>query len=155
MNKRFREYGKAEVFKNKSLLNQFLKEYKQYFGEKPEPSCSKCRTEYWNNYINLISNTMGAKKCKWELKLKYNGITMSDKVPILNSEMTDEKALELYYWHPAHELLFEVMPKRIPAEPEVDVIPITPDKELTIYELRKKYPKIKANSKTEFLKKLK
>ncbi len=154
MDKRFREYGKAEVFKNRSLFNQFLKEYNKHFGGKPEPSCSKCRTEYWNNYINLISNTMGAKKCKWELKLKYNGITMSDKVPILNSEMTDEKALELYYWHPAHELLFEVMPKRIPKEPKKEEEIIIPNEELTIYELRKKYPKIRANSKSKFLEKI-
>ena len=122
MDKRFLEYGKAEVFKNRSLLNQFLKEYKQYFGKKPEPSCSKCRTEYWNNYINLINDTMATKKCKYRLKAKYNGVSMADKVQIFNSEMTDEKAKELLLWHPAHELLFDILPDEIEVIETVDNI---------------------------------
>lgn len=158
MDRKFIKYGKAEVFRNRDLLADFLKEYQKHFGSKLNPSCSSCRGEYWNNYINLNIETM---ECKYRLKAKYNGVTMMDKVPILNGEMTDEKAKELLLWHPAHELLFDVLPDEVEIMETVDnvseiVVKQIPkkNKDLKLSELREKYPDIKANSKQNFLNKI-
>ncbi len=161
MNEKYKEHGKAEVFRNRNLLASFLKEYNNHFGVKLNPSCSSCRTEYWNNYISLNTETMVKVECKYRLKAKYNGITMTDLVPILNGEMTDEKAKELLLWHPAHELLFDILPDEVEIGKIVDnvaeivVIQIPKKNEdLKLSELREKYPDIKANSIKKFLKKI-
>lgn len=139
MNEKYRRFGKAEVFRNKSLLNQFLKEYSGYFGKgKLNPNCTSCRSEIWNKYIaNLNKKTMEKNKCKYRLKAKYNGITMEDKVPIFNGEMTDEKAKELLLWHPAHELLFDILPEEVKVLEIVDNISETIVKKIPKKKLKK------------------
>lgn len=147
MHEKYKQFGKSEVFRNRTLLTEFLIEYKLFFkpNESLNPSCSSCRTKIWNNYlININKKPMEKKdiKCKYRLKKKYNGIIFESN-PVRNGEMTDEKAKELLLWHPAHELLFDVLPEEVEVIEVVDnvseiVVKKIPKKEEKILPKRKK-----------------
>lgn len=147
MDAKYKEHGRSQVFRDKSkggLFSSFLKEYRQKFGVSVTPSCNKCLTTYWNNYLNLFVMTQEIK-CDYRLKAKYNGIQLgANGQPIRNGEMTNEIAKELLEKHPAGELLFDEIPE---IEEEKDA-------EFTLKELRELYPDIKSNSREGFLKKI-
>jgi len=153
----YKEYGKSRTFGDKSkggLFSSFLKEYRDHFGVSVTPGCNKCLTKYWSDYENLFIMKEEVK-CAFRLKAKYNGIQIgANGQPIRNGEMTDEIALELMNWHPLHEDLFDIVPdiEEIADVDEQDNI--KPSEELTLKELRDRYPEIKSNSKEGFLKKL-
>tara|TARA_R110000787_G_scaffold196468_2_gene307847 strand:- start:985 stop:1374 length:390 start_codon:yes stop_codon:yes gene_type:complete len=114
MSDEFLKYGKATTFRDLSkggLFAKFLKSYGNEFGTKKlNPSCSSCRTEYWNNYLNLFKMKT-ENKSKYTLKSKYNGIQLGvNGQPIRNGEMTDKQAFELLKKHPRGAELFDVIP---------------------------------------------
>lgn len=139
------KYDKGAIFRDKSkngLLFQFLQEYKEEFGGSVNAGCHKCLERYYNNYVNsTIMST--AVKCDWTLHLKYNGMQIgANGQPIRNGEMTNKIAKELHDWHPNGDSLFSKMPAE------------KTDDDLTLAELRAKYPDITANSKAKFLEKI-
>ena len=87
--------------------------------------------------------------CDFVLKAKYNGIQIgANGQPIRNGEMTNEIAIELMEWHPLGKGLFDVCPT------DEELSEIKGDENISLAELRIKYPDIKSNSKDKFLKKL-
>lgn len=119
MSDEFLKYGKTTTFRDTSkggLFGQFLKSYSIEFGNKTlNPSCSSCRTEYWNNYLNLFKMKT-ENKSKYTLKAKYNGIQLGvNGQPIRNGEMTDKQAFELLKKHPRGAELFDVIPVKTKA----------------------------------------
>jgi len=146
------EYGKSKTFGDKSkggLFSLFLKEYKEHFKRSVTPGCGKCLTRYWNDYTNLFTMSKPEVKCDFRLKAKYNGIQIgANGQPIRNGEMTNETAVQLLEWHPMHEDLFDICPN------EKELLEMGSDENLSLADLRIKYPEIKSNSKDGFLKKL-
>lgn len=116
MTDKYLELGKAAVFRDTSrngLLTNFLRDYKQQFGGgKLNPSCSSCRADYWNNYLNLFKMKKEVK-CDYVLHKKYSGgVKLKfNGSPIRNGDMTNEQAEELLKTHPRGALLFSKMPK--------------------------------------------
>lgn len=111
MDEKYIKLGKQQVFRNKVVLLSFLKEYKQYFKTgNLTPSCSSCKTKYWNNYTNLF--IMKEKtECDYILHQKYNGIQLgTNGQPIRNGEMTNEIGKELLENHPRGKDLFSKIP---------------------------------------------
>lgn len=113
---KYKKLGKAAVFRDTSrngLLTNFLKDYKLEFGGgKLNPSCSSCRNDYWNNYLNLFKMKQEVV-CDYELHQKYSGgiqLGVNGR-PIRNGEMTNEIAEELLKTHPRGALLFSKMPE--------------------------------------------
>tara|TARA_R110000803_G_scaffold149081_7_gene214552 strand:- start:2364 stop:2795 length:432 start_codon:yes stop_codon:yes gene_type:complete len=119
MSDEFLKYGKETIFRDLSrggLFAKFLKSYSEEFGNKKlNPACSSCRTEYWNNYLNLFKMKT-ENKSKYTLKAKYNGIQLGiNGQPIRNGEMTDKQAFELLKKHPRGADLFEEAPVKVKA----------------------------------------
>lgn len=138
MTDKYIKYGKAAIFRDKSrdgLLIQFLKEYKVKFGGGVlNVDCSRCRAEYWNNYINSFKMKEPVK-CDYELHKKYNGIQLgTNGQPIRNGEMTNEIAKELLDKHPHGAKLFSVIPVVEEIEVKEEVVVEKPKK-------RKRTPK--------------
>ena len=154
----YKEYGKSRTFGDKSkggLFSSFLKEYRDYFGVSVTPGCNKCLTKYWSDYENIFIMNKQTVECAFRLKAKYNGIQQgANGQPIRNGEMTDEVALKLLEWHPLHKELFDIVPDiEIIAEINEDDN-IKESDEMTLAELRERYPEIKARSVGDFLEKL-
>tara|TARA_R110002049_G_scaffold309180_1_gene518126 strand:- start:15808 stop:16203 length:396 start_codon:yes stop_codon:yes gene_type:complete len=116
MTDEFLKYDMQTVFRDTTkdgLLFQFLTEYKKEFKTGSlNPSCKTCRSEMWNNYINLFKPKEMASS-KYVLKAKYNGINLgATGQPLRNGEFTDKQALELLKKHPKGVDLFEVIPEK-------------------------------------------
>ena len=145
-------HGKRKTYGDKSkggLFSCFLKEYREEFKRSVTPGCSKCLSQYWRDYTNLFIKMKEAVECKFRLKAKYNGIQIgANGQPIRNGEMTDATALKLLEWHPLHEDLFDICPT------EQELNEMGSDENLSLADLRLRYPDIKSNSKDGFLKKL-
>jgi hypothetical protein len=121
MNEEFLKYGKQTVFGDLSkggLLFRFLSEYNRKFGEKKHNlSCSTCREDIWNNYLNLFK--MKKSNSEYVLKAKYNGIQDGfSGQPLRNGEITEAQALNLIKTHPKGKDLFEFIPEKISEEPK-------------------------------------
>ena len=146
------EYGRSKTFSDKSkggLFSLFLKEYRNHFKISVTPGCGKCLSKYWRDYTNLFTEMKTEVECKFRLKAKYNGIQIgANGQPIRNGEMTDETALKLLDWHPLHEELFDTCPT------EQELNDMGSDENLSLADLRDRYPDIKSNSKDGFLRKL-
>jgi len=154
----YKEHGRSRTFGDKSkggLFSSFLKEYKNHFGVSVTPGCGTCLSKYWNNYTNLFTMNKIKVDCDFKLKKKYNGIQIgANGQPIRNGEMTNEKALELMEWHPLHEGLFDEVPD-VELIADIDIKDdIKPANELSLTELRIRYPEITARSVESFLNKL-
>jgi hypothetical protein len=116
MNEEFLKYGKQTVFGDLSkdgLLFRFLSEYNRKFGEKKHNlSCSTCREDIWNNYLNLFK--MKKSNSEYVLKAKYNGIQDGfSGQPLRNGEITEAQALNLIKTHPKGKDLFEFIPEKV------------------------------------------
>ena len=163
-------YNKEAIFKDKTrggLLSQFLKEYQEQFNVITTPGCRKCLDRYFNNYLKLTAMAPETNKCDYELHKKYNGIQLgTNGQPIRNGEMTNEIAKELLEKHPHGAKLFSIIPAAKPdKEPvkdeteneivEKEAVELSNDEDLTLKELRGKYPETKAASKADFLERLK
>lgn len=119
MNEEYLKYGKQTVFGDLSkdgLLFRFLSEYNAIFGEKKHNlSCTSCKNEIWNNYLNLFK--MKTPKSEYVLKAKYNGIQDSfSGQPLRNGEITEAQALKLIKTHPKGKDLFEFIPEKVSEE---------------------------------------
>ena len=109
------EYDKGAIFRDKKrdgLLVNFLRDYKTAFGGTINPSCMHCLEKYYNNFINTYTMSIQKDKCKFVLKLKYNGIKCAvTKRPCRNGDLTDIQAIKLIEKHPHGVLLFEEIPQ--------------------------------------------
>jgi len=120
MNAKWKDIGMRAVFSDKSkdgFFVQFLREYKKEFGSNINPSCPKCRHEYWENYLNLFK--MAESKSGYVLKAKYNGIQLGHGgKPMRNGEFTDAEAKKLIKIHALGEGLFDKIPEEKKVEPK-------------------------------------
>lgn len=109
------KYDKGSIFRDKKprgLLSLFLKDYKNEFGGSINPSCIHCLEAYYNNFINQFVMEAKEQKCKFRLKLKYEGIKSPvTRRPIRNGDLTDEQAIELIEKHPHGKMLFDKIPQ--------------------------------------------
>ena len=163
MDEKYLKFGRNKVFRNRDLLAEFLKEYRLFFNpiEAINPTCASCRSKIWTNYIqNINKKPMKKQKinCKYRLKAKYNGIIYNSE-PVRNGEMTDELAIEVLKWHPAHELLFDILPEEVEVIKIVDnvaevVVKKTPPKKKVITK-RKPIKKVKIDAVRKPIKRVK
>ena len=165
-------------------LKAFLLDYAKVKGVSPEsldPSCNNCLRRYYKEY-KLKTNIM-KQNCDYLLQQRYNGLPLKvgGAEYVTNENITNEKAqtlikryLDVYKdrsedFNPA--LIFEKFPKSWNKKVKVEAtesIPEAPaeettseastatnDADLSLAELRKKYPNIKSTSKAGFLEKIK
>lgn len=92
-------------------LPKFLKDYVSLIEPKEPPiaSCKKCINKYLYEFLTYKPKTM--KKQNYQLKPKYEGITIfGTGLIITNANITDELGKRLVDEHPAGVKLFAVMP---------------------------------------------
>lgn len=149
------------------LLEEFLKDYANLKGvslDSLQPSCSKCL----NDYLKFLKNKImqeNKTESNYKLQKRYNGIPLKfgSSIFVTNDNITDEYAeiiigrfLDIYEnkeqdFEPS--MLFEKYPDNW-EDSQFDFEDILSDEDLTLKELKNKYPEIEAKSKKAFLKKL-
>lgn len=122
------------------FLSEFARDYKAKTGKDLCPTC-----KFESNYPKYL-NEMSEEKINsgYVLKKMYEGIPLDafkSNIRVSNRNLTDEYAEFLLANHGRGEDLFEKMPERKKGQ----------NKDLSLSELRAKYPEIKNRSKEGFL----
>ncbi len=160
-----------------SMLQSFLKDYAKLTStllSSLQPGCPSCLSKYYREYT--LKTQIMSNECNYVLQKRYNGLPLAfgSKVLLNNTNLTDEYAeqlisryLDIYEsreddFEPS--LLFTKYPANWEdAQFEKEEVHVTSagsqeqepeDAELTLSQLRKKYPGIKAGSAKSFLEKL-
>lgn len=166
----------------RSLLELFLKDYSTLTTtplESLNPSCNTCLKKYFREF-NLKTNTM-QNDCEYELQPRFHGLPLEfgSAIHLTNANLTNEYAERVIgryiddaeargeEFHPSklfakfpedwEERIFDfVDPGENPPtqNPLKETEQPKEDKDLTLKELRKKYPDIQAKDKREILRKL-
>ena len=142
-----------EIYKDISKRGLLLQYYSNVFEAKD--LCASCPGKLREYYQKLKSKfnqnrfIMSNFKLKKDVGVKQMSFGSSEFIS--NDNITDEKAIEFLKINPNRSILFEVIPENwkelIEGEEKTDA-------DLSLSELREKYPDIKANSQAKFLEKL-
>lgn len=152
-----RDWLNAEMSVALSELKiEFLSDYAQLFNIKYSDLCFSCKgnlQKYWFKMQEELSKGE-IKKCDFKLKPAFNGVSLGHTGKRLTlSNITNELALLFCKDHPHGVELFMELPENLDELLEGNTTEIK-DNELTLQELRVKYPTIKATSKKVFLEKI-
>lgn len=148
------------------LLKYVLESFEQYTGY----ACMHCSSNF-PGYIKKIQSinlntTEIMSKSEREYRMKSGSVIHIKGTNKYYSDLniTDEVAIEILKKNPNRKVLFSKMPKgaaKTPSETEENALSKVSsetkkeDTELSLTELREKYPDIKARSKDDFLTELK
>ena len=138
------DIDRHSILNDRVLMQAFVDDYRKLFNQNLEVGCRACIDNAYNRITNY-KNIKMANKSGYVLKEKYSGTIWKGR-PIRNGDLSEELGKELLENHPARHNLFDSLPKG-----KTDLLR---DTQLTLSELRKRHPKVKATSKATFLKEL-
>ena len=151
-------------------LEVFLQDYTKSFQKKVNPSCNNCIANYLKEYkekFQIMEN-----KTDYRLHKKREGLQLQfgSKIHVTNANLTNQYAEILIKRYAIHkgdeaiEFLFDIYPKGLQVKDILKKentgssdnknVSEKKDSELSLKELREKYPHIKATSVKVFLEKL-
>lgn len=137
---------------NTRYLTLFLKEYVQLIEptEPPMASCRKCLSQYL--YEFLTYKPMKKLEQNYQLKSKYEGITLfGTGLIITNKTITDEIGERLLKEHPAGVKLFSVTPNDAINDINVNVDPVNVNPVEEKSEFTLEYEKAISGNKQELI----
>ena len=133
-------------------LELFLQDYTKLFNKKVNPSCSKCINNYLQEYKEKFM--IMENKSNYILHKKREGLPLEfgSKIRVNNANITNEYAQKLIKkYMPIHgENTLNYLFQKYPTVNEK----VKESTELSLSELRKKYPEISARSREDFLQKI-
>ena len=150
-------------------LELFLKDYTKEFNTKVNPSCNKCIADYLRKYKEKFQAMENSSNYQLHKKREHLQLEFGSNIRVSNANITNKYAETLIARYlPIHgEETLDYLFSKYPAPPakedalkvaeqvkESEVAIEKTDQDLTFKELQKKYPTIKARSRTKFLAKL-